>query len=125
MSVIPLFASSTGLLGAFGIDWRSLVLDAVAFLIVAGLLGKFVYPSLTRVLDAKTDELEAAAKAESNATEHLVEARKNAEVLLVQARKTADDLPPTREQSAPNHQPFSGLELKVLQHFCGPLQDAL
>jgi len=52
--------SSNGIAGLFtalGIDWRSLILDAAAFLITMAILAKYVYPILIKALDAKQGEL--------------------------------------------------------------------
>jgi len=85
-------SSSGGLLGALGINWRSLLLNTLAFFVILAILRKFVYPALTRALDAKQDELMAAAKAELDAKEHLSEAERTSEELIKQARVAADEV---------------------------------
>lgn len=77
---------------ALGIDWRLLILQIVAFLILVALLGKFVYPWLMKQVDERQANIEAAAIA-------AVEAKKDAEAshektasLLAEARKEAADI---------------------------------
>ena len=85
-------SSSGGLLGALGINWRSLLLNTLAFFVILLILRKFVYPALTRALDAKQDQLMAATKAEHDAKEHLSEAERTSEEIIKQARIAADDV---------------------------------
>jgi F-type H+-transporting ATPase subunit b len=85
-------SSSGGLIGALGINWRSLLLNTLAFFVILAILRKFVYPVLIKALDAKQEELQAAAKAETDAKERLAAAEESAEVLLADARMSADQV---------------------------------
>ena len=85
-------ASSGGLLGALGIDWKALVLNAVAFLIILGLLGKYVYPTLLKALDKKADELASATKQQQAAADALDKANQEAHEILVKTRLSADEM---------------------------------
>ena len=57
MSVINYFAESSSASGnvfiALGIDWRLLILQIIAFLILVWLLAKFVYPWLLKQVDER------------------------------------------------------------------------
>ncbi len=91
-----------GLMTALGVDWRVLLLNATAFLVIVWVMGRFVYPPLIKALDAKQHELEATARAKEAADEHLraaqaeatkiiAEARGAAEAVLADARDEADE----------------------------------
>lgn len=102
MTVTPLLAASGlgGLFTALGIDIKSLILNTLAFLIIVYVLGRFVYPSLTKALDAKRDELTAAARQEAAARERLEQATKDAQGLVNEARTAADQLVVTARHEA-------------------------
>ena len=77
------------LLSSLGIDVRLLIVQTLAFLILLWVLTKFVYPVLSAMLDKREatirEGIEAAEKAEKNATEANAEVEK----LLAKARKEA------------------------------------
>ncbi|EDK72648.1 ATP synthase F0, B subunit [candidate division TM7 genomosp. GTL1] len=83
---------SSGLFEALGINWQLLGLQALAFVILVVLLGKFVYPKLIGAIDAREkaifESLEAAQQAESKAEEVEEKVKK----LLTEARKEAADI---------------------------------
>ena len=54
-------AADKDLFSALGIDWRLLILQIIAFLILVVLLGKFVYPWLMKSVDERQAGIEAAA----------------------------------------------------------------
>jgi F-type H+-transporting ATPase subunit b len=87
--------SSNGIAGLFtalGIDWRSLILDAAAFLITLAILAKYVYPILIKALDAKQNELEAATRLEKQAKSELEAAQGEISKMIGEARKSADEI---------------------------------
>jgi F-type H+-transporting ATPase subunit b len=102
MSTILLASEATqsGLLGALGINWRSLLLNTLAFFVILAILRRFVYPVLSRALDAKQDELQAAAKAETEAKKRLEDATAKAESLIAEARASAEDVISTARTEA-------------------------
>jgi len=81
-----------GLFTALGLNMQSLVLNTLAFLVIAAVLGKYVYPSLVKALDAKKDELEAAARFERDAKLALEKAETKAEGVIGEARGVASDI---------------------------------
>lgn len=97
MEAMHLFASTeaaaenSGLFGALGIDWRLLVIQAIAFLILLWVLSKFVYPVISGMLDKREatirEGMEAAQKAEENAEA----ANEKVDKLLSDARKQANE----------------------------------
>lgn len=81
-----------GLLQALGIDWRLLILQAIAFLVLVAVLGKFVYPVLIRSIDKRQEQLDAGAKASREAEKKAEAASKEAEKHLTEARKQVEDI---------------------------------
>lgn len=79
-------------LGALGIDFPTLAIQILAFLVFFAVLAKFVYPPLLAMLDKRdkliTESMKAALEAEKNAAES--EAKTAA--LMKKARKQADEL---------------------------------
>lgn len=77
---------------ALGLNVQSLAVNSVAFLIVVLVLAKWVFPPLTKALDAKRDELEAALRLEREAGSKLEDAKAGAAKLMAQARHEADEI---------------------------------
>lgn len=96
MNFVSYFAAtaepSNDLFGALGIDWRLLIIQIVAFLILVFLLGKFVYPWLMKSVDERQENIEAAAKAAVKAQEAASESQEETAKVLAQARKEADEI---------------------------------
>lgn len=90
------FATTTpaagGIFEALGIDWKTLVLQIVAFLILVWLLGKFVYPWLMKSVDERQSGIEAATKAASAAQVAASAAQEKVAKLLKEARSSAVDI---------------------------------
>ena len=88
-------AESTGsesIFTALGIDWKMLILQIVAFLILVWLLGKFVYPWLLKSVDERQNAIESAADAAKDAQKKAEEAEANAEKVLKKARDEAAEI---------------------------------
>lgn len=83
---------SAGLLGALGIDVALLVQQALAFLVLVLVLAKFVYPALIKSVEARREQIEAAATEAKEAEEKLARAEEKVAGLLTDARKEADDI---------------------------------
>jgi len=81
-----------GLFESIGVDWKTLILQIIAFLILVWFLGKYVYPWLMKSVDERQASIEAATKA---AAESQLEAKKSeekVEQLLKKARVEAADI---------------------------------
>ncbi len=89
-------AAKSGGLGelftALGLNVQTLVLNGAAFLVLAWLLGKFVYPHLIRAIDARQAEAEAAVKLRQDAEAQLAEAQTAAAKIVSEARHGASDI---------------------------------
>lgn len=84
--------ASGDVFSALGIDWRLLILQILAFLLLVFLLGKFVYPWLMKQVDERQASIEASAKAAAKAQESAAESQAQVADLLSEARKEADGI---------------------------------
>lgn len=89
-----------GIFGALGIDVTMLILQAVAFLILVWLLGKFVYPVMIKAVDDRQAKIEESTKAADTAKEMAEDAQKEVAKLLTQARKEAKSIVATAKDEA-------------------------
>jgi F-type H+-transporting ATPase subunit b len=106
MSVLAQFANaeaaapSGDLFSALGIDWKMLVFQLVAFVVLVWLLGKFVYPSLMKAVDKRQADIEASAVAADTARQQADKTKEEVEKLLKQARRDASDIMATAKEEA-------------------------
>lgn len=95
-AIFTSFASSapsqTNLIDALGIDWKTLILQIIAFLILVWLLGKFVYPWLIKSVDDRQANIEAVNKAAQDAKAAALQTEAKVEALLAEARVEASDI---------------------------------
>lgn len=89
-----------GFFEALGIDWRLLVLQTIAFLVLLWFLGKFVYPPLTKMLEKREEDIEAGARAAHEAEKKADEAKAEVAKLLKEARKEASEIVVTAKEEA-------------------------
>ncbi|HKU18078.1 MAG TPA: F0F1 ATP synthase subunit B [Candidatus Saccharimonadales bacterium] len=93
-------SSSPGLFQALGIQWQLFVEQGVAFLILVGVLAKFVYPALTKAIDDRRTQIEAGLQEAKQSQEALEQAEAKVAEMLEQARKDADDILTRTHQEA-------------------------
>lgn len=93
-------AASGGVFEALGIDWTTLVLQIIAFLILVWLLGKYAYPVLIKVVDERQASIDAGAKAADEAKEKAEKAKTDVDALLKDARKQASEIVATAKEEA-------------------------
>jgi F-type H+-transporting ATPase subunit b len=93
-------AASGGILGALGIDWKMLIFQIIAFVILVWLLGKYVYPVFIKTVDARQAAIEAGSKAASEAEKKAAKAQADIEHMMKQARKDASDIVATAKEEA-------------------------
>ena len=93
-------APSGDLFTALGIDWKMLVFQLIAFVVLVWLLGKFVYPSLMKAVDKRQADIEASSKAAETAREQADKTKDEVEKLLKQARRDASDILATAKEEA-------------------------
>lgn len=85
-------AASGGIFEALGIDWKTLILQLIAFLILVWLLGKFVYPWLMKSVDERLANIEMATKASAHAQAAAIDAQTKIAQLLKEAQLSATDI---------------------------------
>jgi F-type H+-transporting ATPase subunit b len=85
---------------ALGLNLPALLLNTGAFLVVVWVLGKWVYPTLIKAIDAKKDEFEAASRLEAEAKKALESAEDKAEKAVAEARRAADEILATAKADA-------------------------
>lgn len=104
MNFINLLASAPeaqgGIVEALGIDWRLLIIQIVAFLVLVAVLGKFVYPWLMKQVDERQENIEAAAKAATKAQAAAADSQQETAKLLAEARKEASGIIATAKLEA-------------------------
>lgn len=104
MNFLTTFAETAeaneGIFGALGIDWRLLILQIVAFLVLVWLLGKFVYPWLMKAVDERQKSIEEAAQAAKKAQESAEHSQAETAELLAEARKEAAEIVSTAKLEA-------------------------
>ncbi|HJQ08705.1 MAG TPA: F0F1 ATP synthase subunit B [Candidatus Saccharimonadales bacterium] len=91
---------SAGLFQALGIDWKLLVEQSLAFLILVLLLAKFVYPALMRAVDSRREAIEAGLREAKQSQEAAEKAEAQIAGMLESARKEADDILARTHQEA-------------------------
>lgn len=96
--------ASRGLVSALGIDWKMLILQIIAFLILVWLLGKFVYPWLMKSVDERQRKIDVAAKMAAKAQAEAEKSEMRIQQLLKKAREDASDILETAKIEATNSQ---------------------
>lgn len=106
MNFLHTFAAETtttgngDLFSALGIDWRLLILQIIAFVILVFLLGKFVYPFLMKSVDKRKADIEAAAQAAKEAQAAASDTQEETARIMKQARKEAAEIVSTAKLEA-------------------------
>ena len=88
------------LFGSLGIDWKLLVLQTIAFLILLAILRKFVYPPLVAMLEKREKDLRAADNAAKSARDNADKAEKMTNELMRKARAEANDIVSSAREEA-------------------------
>lgn len=99
-STTPHAEESQSLFTALGIDVGLLIQQALAFLILVAVLGKFVYPALMKAVDGRREQIEAGIKEAKQAEESLAKAESKVSDMLAEARKEADEILARTNQEA-------------------------
>lgn len=84
--------ASSDILLTLGIDWKLLLLQTIAFLLLLFLLTKFVFPVIGAMLEKREKLIEDSVKAAHEAEAAAKEASADTARLMKQARKDADDV---------------------------------
>lgn len=103
MTTLTQFAAAepTGdLFGALGIDVGMLVFQAIAFIILVLVMGKWVYPIFVRIVDERQEKIEASTKAADAAQQQAAEAKDAVAELMANARKEANEIVSSAKREA-------------------------
>lgn len=92
--------ASGGLFESLGINLEMLIFQAVAFIILVLLLGKFVFPVLMKAVDERQAKIEEAGKAAEAAEKKAEAAESKIEDVLKKARTEAADIVATAKNEA-------------------------
>lgn len=92
--------SQPSIFEALGLNWKLLLEQGIAFLILVWILGKFVYPVLIKAIDTRRDQIEAGMKEAQASQEALENAEQKVADMIAEARKDADDLLARSHQEA-------------------------
>lgn len=85
---------------SLGIDGKMLLFQAIAFLILVFVMGKWVFPILLKTVDQRQEAIEAGAKAAQEAEKKATEAQAEVAKLLKEARAEAKDIVATAKDEA-------------------------
>lgn len=85
---------------ALGLNWTLLIEQAIAFLILVWILGKFVYPVLIKSIDTRREQIEAGLKEAQESRVALEKAEAKVDEVLAQARADADAILARSHQEA-------------------------
>ena len=92
--------ASGNIFTSLGIDWKVLLLQTVAFLLLVWLLGKFVYPWLMKSVDERQEKIEESVKAAQAAEKKAESAQDEIAKMLKEARKEASEIVITAKDEA-------------------------
>lgn len=93
-------AATPSLFSTLGIDWRLVILQIIAFLILMVILGKFVFPWLMKQVDERQANIEAAAEAATVAQKAAADSQEKTAEQLDAARKEAAEIVNTAKLEA-------------------------
>lgn len=102
-SLIQIASAETGnkdLFSVLGIDWRLLILQSIAFLILVLLLRKFVYPPLLKSLDNRQKIIEESLQAAKKTEENAAKAQNDIDKSLKKAQTEASEILATAKAEA-------------------------
>lgn len=91
---------NASIFSALGIDWRTLFLQVVAFIVLVWLLGKFVYPVLVKAIDKREAAIAESVAAASEAEAKAEKTQAEIEKLFKQARDDAASLVDTAHKES-------------------------
>ena len=88
------------IMSALGIDWKLLVMQLVAFLLLVWALNRWVFPVFFKIVDKRQAQIEESNRAAVEASKHAEQAQAETEKLLKKAREEAKDIVATAREEA-------------------------
>ncbi len=95
-------AASSNMFTSLGIDWKMLIFQGIAFLILVGIMAKWVFPPLLKAVDNRQAQIESSTKAAVEAEQKAEAAEAKIESALKTARTEATDIVATAKLEATN-----------------------
>ena len=92
MNTYHFAAENQGLFQALGLNWKSFILNGIAFLVVVVILKNFVYPSLIKAIDGRMADMTAVDQLKAEAQKQLDNAAEESAKLVADARKASHDM---------------------------------
>ena len=93
-------SANSDMFASLGIDWRLLVMQMVAFLVLLWALKKWVYPPILSMLDKRDEDVQAGLKAAAEAKKAADESELRTEQLLKNARRESKAIVATSKAEA-------------------------
>ena len=93
-------AAEGDILSALGIDWKLLVVQLIAFLLLVWALNKWVFPIFFKIVDKRQALIDESNRAAVEASKHAETAQAETEKLLKKAREEAKDIVATAREEA-------------------------
>jgi F-type H+-transporting ATPase subunit b len=87
-------------MSALGIDWKLLVMQLIAFLLLVWALNKWVFPVFFKIVDKRQAQIDESNRAAVEASKHAEAAQVETEKLLKKARAEAKDIVATAREEA-------------------------
>lgn len=95
-------AAEKGFFEVLGIDWRLLVLNLLAFIVLVWILNKFVFPPLVKAIDNREKAIEASVKAAEQAEANAEATQKEINELFEKARTESAEIVDIAHKEAAN-----------------------
>ncbi len=92
--------SDAGIFSQLGIDWKMLLFQLIAFLILLAVLKKFVYPSLIGIVDERQKQIDEGRKLAEEAKEQAKSTEDEVAKLMKEARSEAGAIVATAKDEA-------------------------
>ena len=93
-------SSGDSVFTSIGIDWKILIFQGVAFLVLVFVIAKWVMPPLVKAVDDRQKKIEEATKAATEAEKNAKKAEESTQSKLDEARKQAAEIVATAKQEA-------------------------
>ncbi len=93
-------AQKPDLFGVLGIDWKLLLLQTIAFLLMLWILKRFAYPPLNRALEERQKTIESSLQAAKEAETKAEKSQAEVEKMLKEAQTQASEIVATAKTEA-------------------------
>lgn len=99
-SVAEETVESSDMFASLGIDWQTLILQMIGFVLLVIILAKFIYPQIAAMLDRREKIIKDSLDAAREAQEKSAKSEAETATLLEKARKSAGDIVDTAKKES-------------------------